>query len=308
MHFKILPLKDISTKGYQVRFESGQENIDDLAESIETNGLICPPTVSKKGDKYYLISGNRRFKAIKELGWKELPCAVLEEMGNKDLLVKSIVENMERLDLTPLERAEGFKELKATYHATEEEIAQKTGRSRSNISDHLRLLNKLHHKVIGHLHKGKITFGHAKVLMMLEDRNEQLSITRKIISRDLSVKDTALLVKLAMRQEALRPNPARRADLVKWAETALPGNDPTDVVGTVELLFAAFALTDDQRFRTEGYRRVTARLASLFDKDRYHCCGSTRAGCGAELATPITWDAGLVENGVRGSWPMQWEG
>lgn len=103
-NFRILPLKEISTKGYQVRFESGRGNIEDLAESITNNGLICPPPVFKKGDKYYLISGNRRLRAIKKLGWEELPCAILEEMGDEDLLVKSIVENIERLSLAPLAR------------------------------------------------------------------------------------------------------------------------------------------------------------------------------------------------------------
>lgn len=203
MRFRNLPLKEISTKGYQVRFESGRENIEDLAESIEKNGLICPPTISKKGDRYYLISGNRRLRAVKKLGWKEIPCVILEEIGDEDSLVKSIVENMERLDLTPLEKAKGFQELKDTYHVTEEEIAQKTGRDRTDISHHLRLLKKLHHKVLEYLHKGKITFGHARVLMKLEDKNKQISIAKEVIKRDLSVEDTAALVDLSRPKEEL---------------------------------------------------------------------------------------------------------
>ena len=203
MRFKILPVKDISTEGYQVRFETGKEDIESLIESIKKNGLICPPTVSRKGDKYYLISGNRRLAAIKKLGWKELPCVVLEEMGNEDLLIKSIVENIERLDLTPLERAKGFQELKKTYRITEEEIAKRTGRSQPDISNHLRLLKRLHYKVIEYLHKGKISFGHAKILMGLEDREKQLAIAREVIDRGLSIKDTALMVDLARPKEEL---------------------------------------------------------------------------------------------------------
>jgi ParB family chromosome partitioning protein len=203
MRFRILPLKEISTKGYQVRFESGRENIEDLIESIRENGLICPLTVSKRENKYYLISGNRRLKAIKKLGWKELPCAILEEIGDEDLLIKSIVENIERLNLTPLERAKGFQELRDAYKIKEEEIAKKTGRTQSDISNHLRLLKRLHHKVLEYLHKGKITFGHAKVLMGLEDKNKQLSLAKEVIKRGLSVEDTMVLVDLARPGEEL---------------------------------------------------------------------------------------------------------
>ncbi len=194
MNFKILNLSQIEAGKYDLRFKSIKKEIDSLADSIKKNGLICPPTVSKKGNKYYIISGNRRFKAVKKLGWKEMPCAVLEEVGDKESLVKSVVENIERVNLSPLERAKAYRELIEEYGSTEEELAEKIGVSRPAISNHLRLLGKLNSYVLEWLHQGKIFFGHALILMKLEDKKKQLEICKRVIDEDLSIKDTALLV------------------------------------------------------------------------------------------------------------------
>ena len=110
---------------------------------------------------------------------------------------------------------------------------------------------------------------------------------------------------LTLRQEALDPNPERRQALVRWAEAALAGTEVPDG-GTAPLLLAAYLLTGDARFRTEGLRRLTAGLVAVFDHhETYHCCSSyTREGYGMLLELPWLVDAGLVENGTRGSWPL----
>ena len=112
------------------------------------------------------------------------------------------------------------------------------------------------------------------------------------------------LMRLVLRQESLRPNSERRRDLIRWAQAVLPGNDPSDA-GTAELLFTAFAFSGDDRFLTEGYRRITAALASVFDVERYHCCATrTRSGIGFLLESPLLAEAKLAEPGTRGSWPF----
>lgn len=115
-----------------------------------------------------------------------------------------------------------------------------------------------------------------------------------------------LLSELVLRQESLRPDPGRRRDFLRWAEAVLSGSEPRDA-GSSILLFVAFMLSGDERFRTEGYRRLACGLATVFDNDSYHCCNViTRAGFGSQLVMPWLAEAGLAENGTRGSWPMKW--
>lgn len=194
MKFRLIAVKSIDLPEYKLRFKSGLMNIDSLVNSIERNGLICPLSVSPRKDRWKLIAGERRLIACKKLGWEKVPCAVLEEGGKDDDLIRSIDENLQRLNLTPLERALGFKELKETYGLTEKEIGARTGRTQSNISHHLRLLEKLHPRVLNYLHEGKITFGHAVVLMILKDKKAQLSIAKRVIEEGISIVRTRLLV------------------------------------------------------------------------------------------------------------------
>lgn len=194
MKFRLIDIKDIVLHEYKLRFKSGLMNIDALVRSIEQNGLICPLTVTPIKDRWKLVAGERRLLACKKLGWGKVPCAVLEEEGRAEDLIRSIEENLQRLNLTPLERAQGFKELKETYNLTEEEIGRRVGRTQSNISHHLRLLEKLHPQVLNYLHEGKITFGHAIVLMILKDKKLQLSIAKRVVEEGLSIARTHLLV------------------------------------------------------------------------------------------------------------------
>ncbi len=197
MRYQVIPRSKIKVTGYRLRFKSGREDIDDLATSIERNGLICPLAVSRQGNNFSLVAGERRLSACEKLGMKEIPCVILDEGGKAEALIKGIVENIERLDLSPLERAKGFEEAIAVYGETEEEIAGKIGRSQSYVSHHLRLLKRLHPAILQYLHKAELTFGHAQTLMTLDDREKQLEIAEKVVKDDLTVQDTWVLVDLA---------------------------------------------------------------------------------------------------------------
>ena len=192
-----IPRNKIVVEGYRLRFHSGIEGVDDLAESIKLHGLICPLPVTPKGGKFKLIAGERRLAAMDKLGWEKIPCIDFGEKGEAETLVTAIVENLERVDLSALERAKGFAEMIEAYGETEKELGEKIRRSQSYVSHHLRLLKMVHPKILQYLHKDKITFGHAKVLMRLEDQEKQLEIAERIIKEGLSIMETAVEVDLA---------------------------------------------------------------------------------------------------------------
>ncbi len=173
MYLKKVKVSDIIVGKYQMRFKSGKMDIEDLAKSIKINGLLCPPSVSSKGKKYVLVFGHRRFEAIKNLKWKEITAIVLEEMEDKDLVIKTLVENIEKVDLTPLEKAKAYQNMIEELKITQEDLASRCGRNRSEIAHHIRLLNRLNTYVFDWLHQGKVSFGHAKVLMELEDKKKR---------------------------------------------------------------------------------------------------------------------------------------
>ncbi len=115
-------------------------------------------------------------------------------MNEKDLVVKTLVENIEKVDLTPLEKAKAYKNMIEELDITQQELERRCGRSQSEIANHIRLLNRLNRNIIDWLEKGKISFGHAIVLMKLEDKNKQFDICGEVVEKDLSIRDTALLV------------------------------------------------------------------------------------------------------------------
>ncbi len=194
MQLKKVRIKDIITAKYQMRFNTATKDIDSLACSIKMNGLLCPPSATIKGSKYVLVFGHRRLEAVKQLNWKELTIIVLDGMAEKDLVVKTLVENIEKVNLTPLEKAKAYQNMIEELGITQQELADRCGRSQSEIANHIRLLNRLNHHILVYLEKGDISFGHAMILMMLEDKNKQLEICGKVIANDLSIRDTSLLV------------------------------------------------------------------------------------------------------------------
>jgi len=194
MQLKKVSVNDIITGKYQMRFNTAKKDIDSLARSIKMNGLLCPPSVTTKGSKYVLAFGHRRFEAVKKLNWKEVTIIVLDGMHEKDLVVNTLVENIEKVDLTPLEKAKAYQNMLEELDITQQELATRCGRSQSEIAHHIRMLSRLNQHILNWLEEGKLSFGHAMILMMLDDKNKQLEICGEVIEKELSIRDTALLV------------------------------------------------------------------------------------------------------------------
>jgi len=209
MQLKKVGVNDIITGKYQMRFNTATKALDSLANSIKINGLLCPPAATRKGGKYILAFGHRRLAAVKKLHWKEVTIIVLDGMNEKDLVVKTLVENIEKVNLTPLEKAKAYQNMIEELDITQQELEHKCGRSQSEIAHHIRLLSRLNHFILDYLEKGRISFGHAKVLMMLDDKNKQLDICGEVMEKDLSIRDTALLVDRARPRGELKRRETR---------------------------------------------------------------------------------------------------
>lgn len=172
---------------YQPRQEFDQEKLDELKESIRAHGIIQPIIVRESTQGYEIVAGERRLKAAKELGLKKIP-VIIKQFNNLKTFEVALVENIQREDLNPIEQAFAFKRLVEEFQLTHQELAAITGKSRAFVSNTIRLLN-LDEWVRKRVSSGEISFGHAKVLLSVEDKQVQQELGQKIIEQELSVRD-----------------------------------------------------------------------------------------------------------------------
>ena len=177
---------------YQPRQDFDQGKMDELKESIKAHGIIQPIIVRESTQGYEVVAGERRLKAAKELGMKKIP-VIIRQFNNLKTFEVALVENIQREDLNPIEQAFAFKRLVEEFQLTHQELAAITGKSRAFISNTLRLLN-LAEWVRKRVASGEISFGHAKVLLSLEEKQVQQELGQKIIEQELSVRDLEKLV------------------------------------------------------------------------------------------------------------------
>lgn len=189
----------------QPRQEFEEESIKDLAESIRQFGVLQPLLVQQKGKYYEIIAGERRWRAAKEAGLKEIP-VILRKFNEQEKMEIALIENIQREDLNPIEEAEAYKKLMDTFELTQEEIAGKVGKNRATVANSVRLL-KLARPVRHLLTKGDISMGHARALLALEDQEKQVSTAHQIIQKKLSVRETEKLVKAILNPKKPRKKP-----------------------------------------------------------------------------------------------------
>jgi ParB family chromosome partitioning protein len=178
---------------FQPRKNFDKEKMEELKESIKKHGIIQPIVVRKMANGYEMVAGERRLKAAKEIGLKKIP-AIIKTFNNEKSLEIALVENIQREDLNPVEQANAFKRLIDEFNLTQQELAGVTGKSRALVTNTIRLL-KLNPKIQKNISEGKISFGHAKLLLSIEDEEVQRAVCDRIIANDLSVRDTERLIK-----------------------------------------------------------------------------------------------------------------
>lgn len=187
----------------QPRKEFVAEQLAELMESIREHGIIQPLIVRQVNGKLELIAGERRFRASRELGLKEVP-VIMREASDKDVLEMALIENLQREDLNPIEEARAYERLARDFSMRQEDIAQRVGRNRATVANTMRLLD-LPSEVQGYLARGKLATGHAKVLLTLKKSKEQETAAEEVIKKGLSVRATEKLVQSILRPPAPKP-------------------------------------------------------------------------------------------------------
>ena len=218
-----LPVNSISPNPYQPRLNFEQEPLDELKKSILQNGLIQPITVRRKEkDKFELISGERRLRACKEIGFNEVPAYIIHVETKEAMLALSLIENIQREKLNPIEIAGAYKRLMDECNLSQEEIAERVGKDRTTITNSIRLL-KLPDRIQQSLIKDEISAGHARALINLPNNLIQLEILDKILSQNLSVRKVEALVRKVTEFRNKRKNKASAsiADISKYSQRDL---------------------------------------------------------------------------------------
>jgi len=190
--FKI-PMNLIKANKEQPRKSFDPEKISELAESIKEHGVIQPIILNKEDDIYLVIAGERRFRAAKSIGLEEIP-AIVMNINNKEVLEISLIENIQREDLNPIEEAIAYKKLLVDFNLTQEEISKKVSKSRTAITNCMRLLN-LDERVQDYIIDGVISEGHGRAILGIADKQFQYQISQMVIDESLNVRETEKLVK-----------------------------------------------------------------------------------------------------------------
>ena len=211
-----LPISQVESCSAQPRKQFDPDALADLADSIREHGIIQPLTVRKLQSGYYqIIAGERRWRAARMAGLSEVPAIVIEADDRKAMEL-AMIENLQREDLNPIEEAEGYQALMSQYNLTQEETAQRVGKSRSVVANALRLLN-LCEPVRAMVEDGRLSNGHARTILPLSPELQE-SAAATILKSDLSVRQTELLVKKLTAE--VKPKPQKSSISVNYAEEA----------------------------------------------------------------------------------------
>ena len=220
-----LDIDDIKPNENQPRKTFDPEKIEDLANSIKEHGVIQPLVVRKVETGYEIVAGERRWRAARQAGLKEIPC-IVRELSDEQNMLFAIIENMQREDLNPIEEAEGLERMITNFGMTQSEISKSVGKSRPYITNSLRLL-KLPNEIKDMMVDGKLTTGHGRALITIEDEDKAIEIAKKVAKEGLSVRK---IEELANEKKKKRGKPAKRAP--KSPDVLLVERELKDVLGT----------------------------------------------------------------------------
>jgi ParB family transcriptional regulator, chromosome partitioning protein len=180
-------IKSIKTNPFQPRCDFNDEDIRGLADSINFQGLLQPIVVRRKGDVYEIVSGERRFRAFQYLKKNTVPCIVRQDITDREMLELALIENIQREELNEIEKANAYQKLLLDYNYTHEQLSEQIGKSRTTITNSLRLLN-LPDEIQSMVRKNEISMGHARALLSLKV-HDQISVAKRIINEELSVRE-----------------------------------------------------------------------------------------------------------------------
>ncbi len=211
-----VPVEEIRPNPHQPRMDIRDDELVELAFSIQNHGVLQPLIVVREGDGYQLVAGERRWRAAKLAGLTTVP-VVVKDLAPQQMLELALVENLQRKDLNPLEEASAYRQLIEEFGLTHEEVAQRVGKSRVAITNTLRLL-KATDAVKEALLNGRIGEGHARALLALEDPEAQVAALRMVMRQGLTVRQTEELVGRILQARPQRPTPRSAAPEIQALE------------------------------------------------------------------------------------------
>lgn len=188
-----IPVGAIHPNPFQPRREFDEEALGELAQSINTSGLLQPIVVRSNGASYELVAGERRWRAVQQLGWPRIP-AVVKEVDDQSLLTLALIENLQRDDLSPIDEARGYDRLMREFELPQSEVARLVGRNRVTVANSLRLLS-LPAEVQQMLERRELSEGHGRALLALNDAEEITRIARDVVQHGWSVRETEALTR-----------------------------------------------------------------------------------------------------------------
>lgn len=256
-----LSVNEVEPNREQPRKEFDEKALSELSKSIEKNGVIQPILVRPvTGGAYQIVAGERRWRAARMAGLTEVP-VVIREMSDEDAAVFALIENLQREDLNPVEEAEGIRSLIEEFGMTQEEAADRVGKSRTAVTNTLRLL-KLPRNILSMVAKGKITAGHARALISLSDEGEMLRIANAVIDNNLTVREVEKTVKTSLSGEKAKPSKRekKRDKYYDEVELAL-----TEALGRKVKIYLSKGGKGTLEFEFFG-KEDLSKLAKEFDK------------------------------------------
>ena len=227
-HLDDVDINLIDTNPNQPRKYFDEDALKDLAESIKHYGIIQPLILLQTGERYLIIAGERRFRAAKLAGLTVVP-AVIKELTNQEVQEIARIENLQREDLNPIEAAEAIQELMVSHNLTQEQVASKIGKSRPGITNTLRLLT-LEKPVIDMVIEGRLSAGHARALVVVDDKAFQVKLAEQAADNKMSVRQLETQVKLFFNRKLIPQGPRKKEAQTKEVKELI--NDMKRIFGT----------------------------------------------------------------------------
>ncbi|MDO4869634.1 MAG: ParB/RepB/Spo0J family partition protein [Bacillota bacterium] len=221
-------INDIMPNASQPRKRFDEEKLQELADSIQQHGLIQPIVLRKSGKGYEIVAGERRWRAARLIGLKEIP-SIVKELTDEENMLLAIIENMQREDLNPIEEAEGIRQMIDTYGLTQEQVSLSVGKSRPYITNSLRLL-KLSEPVREHTAEGRLSMGHARALAAIEDIDKQIALAERAVLEGLSVRQIEALARES--KSSAKKKTSRKKKQTKTADEKRLEEDLRNALGT----------------------------------------------------------------------------